>query len=197
MGAPCQGAALLPVSSFLERGGQRVAQGRGPLGPSRALRDAVVPRPGVTLQPSEAGGDSSSKREGSEAGGGGFGAGMLAGLRAAAPLLPSLPPSCRSRVLAAVIPCSGLKISPGAAAAHRHLEVVINNPGGGRSRWPRVAPALPRCCRRRSEPPSSPCRWRGGWTEGGVRGNGDGAASAPWPRGETEAQVGLCWGGGG
>lgn len=107
-----------------------MAQGRGPLGPSRALRDAVVPRPGVTLQPSEAGGDSSSKREGSEAGGGGFGAGMLAGLRAAAPLLPSLPPSCRSRVLAAVIPCSGLKISPGAAAAHRHLEVVINNPGG-------------------------------------------------------------------
>lgn len=48
-----------------------MAQGRGPLGPSRALRDAVVPRPGVTLQPSEAGGDSSSKREGSEAGGGG------------------------------------------------------------------------------------------------------------------------------
>ena len=43
----------------------------------------------------------------------------------------SLPPSCCSQALAAVIPCSGLKISPGAAAAHRHLEVVINNLEGG------------------------------------------------------------------
>ena len=64
---------------------------------------------------------------------------------------PFLPPSCCSRALAAVIPCSGLKISPGAAAAHRRLEVVINNPGG----W--LTPASRR---------SGPCRLL--WEEVGV-----------------------------
>lgn len=146
---------------------------------------AMAPRPGVTLQPSQGG---FLPEKGGRRGRGGSEQGCWQGF-----VLQhlSLPPSRCSRALAAMIPCSGLKISPGAAAAHRRLEVVINNPGGG-SRWPRVAPALPSCCGRRSEPPSSPCRWRGRWTDGGVQEKKrDGAASAPWPRGETEAQVGT------
>lgn len=98
------------------------------------------------------------------------GAGMLAGLRAAAPL-PLCPPSCCSRAPAAVIPCSGLKISPGAAAAHQHLELVINNPGEAHT-----GPS--RLLREEVGPPPSPCPWRGGWTHGGMRETG---RSSPYP----------------
>lgn len=137
-GCPCRGAAPLPLMAFAAG----AAGTRGPLGARRPLRDAMVPRPSMTLQPSW--GSSSPKREG--VAGRGFQS-RDAGRAPCCGTSPSLPLAAP----AAVIPCSELKISPGAAAAHRHLEVVINNPGGQLT----LAPHHSGCCGRRSEPPSS------------------------------------------
>lgn len=106
------------------------------------------------------------------------------GVRAAAPRSPA---RRRSRALAAVIPCSGLKIAPGAAAAaHRHSETVINNPGGRIAAAPRRSG--PSRLLREEVGALVPAVMLEGWMDGWRRaGEGGLAARAPWPGGETEA----------
>lgn len=124
---------------------------------------------------------------------GGFGS-EAAGRAGEARCCGTSPPAARPRP--AVIPCSGLKIIAGSCRRTPALEVVINSPGAARAvpaslAVPKCPPLYPRSLRERPEPPLSSL---GGRMERGMRGDGDGVASAPGWCGETEARGGV-WGG--